>query len=201
MDFNFEKRIPNALEVKSMPEEAKELIAFAKKHENNILEFWDFGLKEEVKLEGNQKINEEVIKGLDEEKINTIKSCIRAFKFFLAGPIFTDSYHENHEARREWGKNYSSKISTEEFNYYNANRLKLNRCFNVRGYLLTLINFITNSSVKNKLSDFYESIPSEIKEDENDDIKYNLLSDNEKIKVVGKLTEVVKNLVSYLEEK
>ena len=30
MDFNFEKRIPNALEVKSMPEEAKELIAFAK---------------------------------------------------------------------------------------------------------------------------------------------------------------------------
>ena len=46
MDFNFEKRIPNALEVKR-PEEAKELIAFAKKHEINYLEFWDFGLKEE----------------------------------------------------------------------------------------------------------------------------------------------------------
>ena len=200
MNFKFGEK-PNALEIKNIKPEAKELIAFAKKYGNPLV-FEDFGLDEEPELIENIRVKNKVLEGLSEEDMKSARFDLKVFKSFLRAPIFTDSFHEDHYSRRIWENNNLQKISVEAQEYYKNNRLGINTCFSVIGFLSDLEDLVVNLEVRDKLLNFKQNIPHELFDKNKEGIlRYNSFDDNEKIRVAKELTKVTEDLILFLEEK
>lgn len=187
----------------------EELASFSVKY-NNPFYFEDFGLDNESELIKNTKVKKEVLENLNEEDKEWVEFILESFKSFLKGPIFTDSFHKNHRdlfnednfTRYKWQIAHREELSEKALQYYNANRLRINKCSNIVGFLPTLKDLVVNPDIKNKLLDFEKSIPSELLDkDEEEVLQYSTLEDDEKIRVVKELTKIVEKTILLLTEK
>lgn len=181
-----------------------QLSGFTRENGNPIV-FKDFGVPDESELIKDHKIREEVLEGLNEEKIDEVKFSLEVCKSFITKPIFTDSFHENLDARNDWEEKYFFKLkelNKEAFEYGQSNRLRVNVCYSVLISLEIFSDDIKNTNLKKEFLTLKEKIPKEFKEkDENGYQKYHSLPDDEKIRVVKELTEIAKKAISLLEEK
>jgi hypothetical protein len=173
---------------------------------------------EDYDLEKNE-IKSEILKDINEGEAEFVSVFIGAFKTYLSGAIFTDSFGENHGdsemkdgTRRGWEKKWEGKEVTpeekERTNYYNSNRLGANNCGQVTYWEMFLMSF-KDSEIKNKLLKLEEQIPKEFIEKilvkgennkEENKIIYLTLKEDERIECVKRLSEVVKNTLSLLEK-
>lgn len=188
----------------------KELFLFSGEH-GNPLYFEDLGSPLGSDSEKEIFINEEVLKGLDEEKKEDAKFTFDSLRSFLKGPIFTDTFHKNHRdlsnenkfTRHKWEMANKDKLSNEALKYYQSNRLNFNKCNQVINSLSVLEDYVLNPEIKGQLSELKGRIPSEfLEQDEKEKIlKYSTLEDDEKIRVVEELTEIARDTINLLSEK
>lgn len=188
---------------KKMEEKAKiikELETFSIKYDNKF-DFKDYGLDPDSEFLKNKKIKKEILEGLNKKDIDSVEFGLKIFKSFLEAPIFTDKFHKDHNSRREWEAKYIN--SSELRDYYDSNRLGLHMAFHVIGFLSVLKDqIIINPDVKSKLINFLERIPPEIwSKEKKEVVMYADLDDEKKIKIIKIFTQMVEELVSYLEEK
>lgn len=207
MNFNkFNKEIPETKN-KYGEENAKaveNLASFSVKN-NNPFYFEDFGSDDYSKINESNKIKKEILKDLDEEGIEWVKNGLEVFHSFNSGPIFTDSFHEDGDARENWKETNLNKLNEEERHYFASNRLRVNKWSNVIRFLNEIENSINNVDLKKKLGDLKNKIPHKFLDKYEDgellEVEYNRLSDEEKIIVVKELTEIAKEAIDLLEEK
>ena len=174
---------------------------------NNYIDFKDFG--EDFNQLEEIKLNSRVIEGLDEKTMKDIENFVKMFKSYIANPIFTDSFHENHRnltdpeifTRSKWEKENLNKISKEGQDYYNSNSLNIGHINSIIGFLDIIEMDIINPEIKNEILKLIEELPTELEERiENNILKYNTLSDNKKIEVIKQIKETLKQVISLLEK-
>jgi len=174
-------------------EKAKGLVDFGAKHQNPI----------EI-IESGGNFNVEKIKGIDS---CSIENFLFFLKTYLNGPIFTDTYNKNHgygTGRREWEKKYQKLMEEDILQYYNSNRLGNNKIGQVISALDIFSGELEDADIKNKLKDTQLRIQKEvgnlINKDEKEIQIYHSLEDEEKVELVKKFSEIVKELVDILEK-
>ena len=196
-----QERGTNKKEISGKTKIIKELTSFSARHDNPIF-FKDFGLDNESELTKNVKIKKEVLENLNKDNKEFIKEGLKVFQSFVTGPIFTDSFHQEHYSRFIWINVYHKKLSKNALQYYDSNRLRVNKCSDIIGFLQIFEDLVVNSDIKNKLLDLEKSVPFEfISKGKNGKLEYNSLSDDKKIVVVKKLTEIAQKVILMLEEK
>ncbi|MCX6751462.1 MAG: hypothetical protein NT161_01700 [Candidatus Nomurabacteria bacterium] len=183
----------------------KELTSFAEEYKNP-LDFKNFGLDENSEFIGSTKIKGEILKDLSGDDREYIRHALEAFQSFVSGPIFTDSFHEDASSREKWKGDHLSKLNEKVLKYYNSNRLRVNINSNVVYFLNEIEEIINDSKAKEELNNLKNKIPPEFLDKyENEDgqtiLVYYKLPDNEKIRVVEKLTEITEDVISLLTEK
>ncbi len=176
-------------------EKAKKLTEFCATHGNpvNIIEP---GENFEV-----EKIEKEELHNMDK-----IKRYLHICKGYLNGPIFLDSFSEDHKSRRDWEMKYESEESMGQDirNYYKANRLGINNCSKIVGFLDLLIDHVEDPMLNEKLKMLEKEIfekAGDIVEKEEGFLKYHKLDDDKKINAVQELSKIVGKLVATLENK
>jgi len=176
----------------------------------NSLDLIDSGLSEDSELFKNIIIREEVFKDLNEsEKEETeeyVSDAIGGFVSFLESITFTDKFHEDLDSRNKWEEKFivlsPEKLNQEEYFIITSNRLKINSCSKVFGYLQDLPSYIKNSKLKGELEFLFEKAPEVLKKkDENGYPLYHSLSDDEKINTALELVELAKKALALLTEK
>ncbi|HNW71478.1 MAG TPA: hypothetical protein PKZ36_02755 [Candidatus Paceibacterota bacterium] len=182
------------------PEKQKiinELVNFGKKT-GNELKFSDYGKEYADSL----LLKEEALTGLGEREVEDLGMYLGILKSYVSGPIFTDGFHGDHNSRRVWENENIQKVSTletEAKDYYLTNRLNQgSRIHPVMGFLSEITEIIKNPNIKEKLLNLEKEIPEEFTSKED---LYSTLSDEEKVKVVNKFSEVLRNTINLLENK
>ncbi|MEI8174866.1 MAG: hypothetical protein WCG28_02855 [bacterium] len=202
--------IKNNQEANSMPEKAKGLFKFSSKYGNPIkFDTKEYGENLDLeKLEINQGI-----KLKEEGQIYLIQTCLKRFRHFINGPIFTDTFGKYHNNRRAWENDLHLKLKEEgkeeenkdNLEYYKTNRLGINNVYGVVGYLGILLDNIEDTTQKKELEDLREQIYSETRElvekNEKGYLPYHELEDNQKIRLVENFSIIVKKIISILEKK
>lgn len=177
----------------------EDLTSFSVQNDNPLY-FEDFGLDDDSVLIKNTKIKKEVLEGLEKKVCLDVENAFLHFKSFLRGPIFTDSFHQNHVLRREWEKKIH-EIDPKVYEYYQSNRLNTNRYCVVESWLSILEKDIINPDIKNKLSELKRNIPIELKGgNKNGGPKYSELKDSKKVKAIKEISEIVKQAILLLED-
>jgi len=207
LNRSFEEKT-NKNEIKEKIKIIEELIHYSIEYDNPI-SFKSFGLNSESKLIKNTKIKEEVLEGLDEDKKNKVKYSLEIFQSFLKDPIFTDSFGLDHPSRRIWETTYieKGKLSPEVKKCYYSNCLNAVTGWNkVISEIQELEETILNQGIKDNLENLKNKIPCEFfdKYKVEDKVKveiYYRLSDDEKVRVVKELKEIVKEIILLLTEK
>jgi hypothetical protein len=174
----------------------------------NPIKIVDYG--ENFDLE-NTEISPEVLEAIGIENSDLAKLLLKFSKSYLNGPIFTDSFHKDHRlfgGRREWENNSENLMDKETSEYYKTNRLGINNCWHVIGFLDVLLDDIKDFKTKNELEDIKNNIPKELTEKDKDDIlEYSKLADDKheeidgKIEVIKKFSDITQKLLSFLEKK
>ena len=200
--------IKNNQEVNLMPKKAKELFEFSNKYGNPI-KFSAYGENLDLeKLEINQEI-----KPKEEGQIYLIQTCLKRFRHFINGPIFTDTFSKYHNNRRAWENNLHVKLKEEgkeeenkdNLEFYKLNRLGINNVYGVVGYLDILLDNIEDTTQKKELEDLRNQIYSKTRElvEKNEEgyLPYHELEDDDKIRLIEEFSMIVKNIISILEKK
>jgi hypothetical protein len=178
----------------------KELNSIAEKTGNKF-NFIEEGEGLELSVE-NVVIKKELLDKFNEEDKDTVEVSLKVFKYYLSGPLFTDSFGENNLARRDWQKKFEKIASEEVQKFYEKNRLTMNSATAPEGLLRFLKNQISDPSLKAKLSELEDQIPKEFSEtNEQGKTVYNcLVDDKEKIKIMKSFGLLIHKVVSVLED-
>ena len=180
-----------------------ELISFGEKN-GNKLNFKDFGadfdfIKDEDRL--SIRVKKEALEDLDEKGQDLMKYFLAVFKSYVSGPIFTDEFHQDHTSRRKWEKTLEKSCSEGAKRFYNKNRLGINQCASVMGCLDLIQERVLNQNIKDELLRLRVEVPKELKEKQEDGLlKYYFLSDEEKIDVIKRLSNIAERAIAILEE-
>lgn len=180
-----------------------ELISVGKKYHNDFV-FQDYG--------SDKKHDYQAIETESENEYEkwTLES-VQIFQNFLDSPIMTDSFHDDHNKRRDWEDKYMSEFSSDAKKYYHSNRLGLNNCAVVI-YCLKILSELEADQIKqDKLTAICSRIPSELiptskGTDGNglslkDEPVYNSLNDEQKINVVRSLSALAKDALVLIQNK
>ncbi|MFA5886467.1 MAG: hypothetical protein WC863_01660 [Patescibacteria group bacterium] len=181
-----------------------ELSTFGEKNGNH-LKFKEAGLSGDFrKLSAETKIKPEIIKGVSEKNVELLHDIVEVFMSFVTAPIFTDDFGMDHAPRQAWEKrvglrNGDDCLSPAAKKYYHSNRLGFNRCFSVVKLMSDVTKMILDPEWHACFQKLEEKIPLEfLEKDENNNFKYDGLDDPEKIKVVEKLSTVVRDEIFLL---
>jgi hypothetical protein len=138
---------------------------------------------------------------IEKDKRVSRKSFLIILRKYLSGPVFTDTFSKDHEKRREWelkNKEFLNKNKSKDIaKYYLSNRLGFNKNYNLIISIKNLFNLMKDSKLKEELRVIKDKIPLELTGDS--DKKYHELEDMEKIEVVKKFSDVVKQLIAFLQ--
>lgn len=183
-----------------------ELLFLGKKTDNN-LKFQEAGVNGDIsKLIATTKIKEGIAKNLSENDLELMRGTVGILTSFVMAPIFTDDFGLDHEARQQWEKraglrknNGHGQVSDSAKTYYHANRLGFNRCSAVIGLISHLAENIVDQDLKVSFQELVATIPPEfLEKDENNNYQYHGLEDAEKVKVVERLSDVVREVIFFL---
>ncbi len=189
-------------EIRKTAELVGELLFWSEKNHNPIIfskKYLSEMTDSKFDLYQNSKIKDKVLEELDDYDRKIVEKEFMAFKSFVTCPIFTDSYGKDHYSRREWELNHLNELSKEALDYYKSNRLGINKCSFVISYLHIITSEITDSNLKKSLGDLEQEMAA-LFMNEDGNIKYNSLSDENKIEIVEKFTVITKEVVAILEE-
>lgn len=190
------------------------------KNTGNELEFIDYGgdplgdlevFKKSLYEEEEVKLNKEVLEGLNEDEISSVKICYRILKSYFFGPLFTDNLPD-HVSRRKWESEYIEEktlgeLRTDVSALYKANRLGESRSSTARSFLSLLIDTIKNTNIKNQISALRDEAPRELTDQANLEntkenfVEYHFLSKEEKVRIVKKFTDIAGKVLDILEDK
>lgn len=182
-----------------------ELIFLGGKTGNN-LKFREAGLNGDLsELIKTTKIKTDIAKGLSEKDVGLMKSTIGILTSFIMAPIFTDDFGLDHESRVKWEKEVGlrengvkGRVSDSAKKYYHSNSLGFNRCSSVAKLISDLVKNAADPELKIDLQELVK-IPSEfLEKDENNNIQYHGLNDEEKIRVVRELKSVARDVALFL---
>jgi hypothetical protein len=174
----------------------------------NELKFYDFGDENLEKSTENIQIKPEVFEGLQQEDVETIKNSLRLFKQYICGAIFTDQYkkHRNFndskdkETRVGWenANIYGDNLTKKELDYYKSNRINLgSRVVSTLGYLQVVSLIIQNKQIQDKILNLEKKVPEELK----DAVKYENLSNEERVEKVKEFSKIIAEAINILENK
>ncbi len=180
---------------------ALELIAFGEKT-GNKLDFKDYGKNFDYsKDKALLSVKKKALIGMDEEAQDLTKDSLAVFKAYFSGPIFIDEFHQDHTSRRKWETSLKESVSKESLDFYKKNRLGVNKCATVVGFLDIVLEMIQNEEMKKQLSKLQEVLPKELLEKQEEGyLKYHFLSDEEKLDVIKRLSSVAEKATGILEE-
>ena len=126
-----------------------------------------------------------VINSENPDSLDTMMADIKKIKSYLNGPIFTDNFGEDHSSttgRRGWEKKMDELIPQDLLEYYNSNRLGSSRNNQAISFLDSVIYFLEDSGIKNKLVEIKNKIPKDLtqKNSEND-LLFHFINDADKV--------------------
>ena len=181
----------------------KDLTKFCYRNGNPIV-IIDFG--ENLDLE-NIQINPEILKVINSENpdsLDTMMADIKKIKSYLNGPIFTDNFGEDHSSttgRRGWEKKMDELIPQDLLEYYNSNRLGSSRNNQAISFLDSVIYFLEDSGIKNKLVEIKNKIPKDLtqKNSEND-LLFHFINDADKVACIKEFSQLIREALSVLEK-
>ncbi|MFA6995286.1 MAG: hypothetical protein WC249_02640 [Patescibacteria group bacterium] len=182
-----------------------ELIFLGQKTGNN-LKFREAGLNADLsELIKTTKIKTGIAKDLSEKDLELMKSTVGILISFIMAPIFTDDFGLDHESRIEWEKKAglrnngaNGQISDSAKKYYHADSLGFNRCSSATKLISDLAKDISDPELKIDFQKLVKIPPEFVEKDENNNIQYHGLDDEEKIRVVNELKSVARNVVFFL---
>lgn len=142
-------------------------------------------------------------KEVDEDIEYVLNMILLKANSFLHNPIFTDSFHKDHDSRREWESSDKFKqMPTQLQEYYESNRLNLNLLSLPFTFILYMDHLDEGGLLNENLSQEIKSFDSKLKElcpkRLND---YSQLNDQDKLAVVNQFKEVFENMVELLTKK
>jgi hypothetical protein len=115
--------------------------------------------------------------------------------------MFTDEFHVDRDARDEWEEKLGKQIDKNTLNFYESNRLKRNTATNVTTLMMAMPDFLDDAKLIEKLNTLEKEVSlPEIFSQDGEYPKYDLMSDQEKIVVMRRFTEVVKKIIRVLKE-
>lgn len=165
---------------------------------NNPIVFLKTGDKNDNNLELDNSW-----KLMDDEENTVAELILKQADIFLHSPAFTDSFHEDHAARREWERDVLNKESFREFaDLYLSNRFNLN----LLGLPLLFLSWVESLEEKYSLSSEQKKIIEQIRIDL-DSIgrekfnEYGSMNDEQKFDIITKLEVVFQNIVALLSGK
>ena len=187
-----------------LPTDKKENIEELRTRDGNKLYFKEYGSDN-----GSEAaLDPEILNGLSEEASSFVKSALECFKEYLAAPVFTDDFHEDHSSRREWEEdNIMVGVSPEARQYYDSNRLNIHMFYPAMEYLKDLCEEIADGDLQNKLRLLRLKIPSDLVErveyskEKAPIIKFCLSPDEQKVSTIAAFTKVIEEAVDLLEKK
>jgi|SRR3989344_2459879 len=181
---------------KSREEIIKELKEFAER-EGNLLTFLDYG--EDISLPSRKEFDEYKF----DEPAGLKNFVLFALRSYLAGPTFTDTF-TNHADRTKWELRIKDLMGEELLDYYQSNKLGYNKCYAVI-QILTLIMEETEKQDLDMQSRLANVVKQEVAQkflmSTSSVAEYNTLSNDDKIEIVNKLTQMVKDVIDLLTEK
>jgi hypothetical protein len=132
------------------------------------------------------------------------EKLLRFSKLYLNGITFTDSCEKDNDKRRELEKAIEELEKTDfKRKLYYSNRLASNN-FGGVGWLEDYIQSLEDSEIKNHLLQIQKRINDEagdlVNKNDKNLIKYHFLEDEEKVELVAKFSEIIKELVDILEK-
>ena len=140
------------------------------------------------------KVNWKIfVEDLTAEQKEEIESSFNLVKKFPAGPIFTDEFSKNHDARREWERKYLEELSPEEVEIYKSNRLGLNFALGLRNFVVA--NY---KNFKPEALNYLQQLTSYISDNLLDAGLYLKLSDREKVMEINQLTKIYLEAIKYI---
>lgn len=189
----------------------KEDTSFSRKREQVIQEIIEAGNKTGKKVDfidhGNDyfsyselNFNEEVLQGLGDQDKYTVKEFVKFFDSYLKSPVILDSFEDdknvtdlNDISTREGWKR--AHLGEDAQRFYNSNRL--GRCLKAVNPFIFLHKNIVNPSIKNRLENLEKETPRELLEKVEGEymVKYYFLSEEEKVRVEKKFSEVLREVV------
>jgi len=130
---------------------------------------------------------------LNDSQKTEIELSFSSLTQFLASPIFTDSFSEDHYGRRDWEKKYLNDLSKEESDIYKSNRLRLNLAIQLVYFIIIYHDLFKPDAAK-----YLDSLASRFPEEILNGVKYGQLGDEDKIKVINGLSNIYKDAVEFI---
>lgn len=189
--------LDNSLEAEEISKEEKDLSEFCLQSGNPIV-----FLKTKSQNNYSAKLDHDW-DIMDEDEKALAEMILQQASSFLSSPAFTDSFHQDHEARRIWEGNSLKKDSFSELaDLYASNRFNLN----LLGMPLLFLSWVESLKEKYSLSLEQKNIIKKIETDL-DDIgkdkfsKYGEMNDKQKFEIITKLEVVFQSIVNLLSGK
>jgi hypothetical protein len=201
MDRKFNPINPIATQPKSSlelrAEKIKELKDFCSTHGNPIAVIdGEDGYEAKESIEGDESAEQ---------------ALVEALELFLSGPMFTDIYGKDNINRRIWERKnfFTSSGYLSIYNIYSKNRLAKNNCASTISFFDMYIELMNDSEVKLKLIGILEKIHKEIGttfepeekvslEQKKQYKPYDLMEDEEKVKIVKRNSSLLKEALNIM---
>lgn len=189
---NFHPKIERDKNERSIEEIGDKLSRFCEENSNSI-EFHRLGSERLTVIPRLREFQQE--SGLDYR--DTLEIIKNGMVEFLHNPIFTDTFHEDHSARRLWEEKSEKKmIESGLYGYYNSNCLN-SHCWSIIT-VLQYMNQDPNSHYPAKLVTKLNDIFSQSGNDIPDKDEYHSYSDEEKIASMAKIELVIKKILNVI---
>lgn len=195
--INNNAREDSAEEELNPVEKERKLSEYCKKIGNEI-EIWESGSAITV-----EPVLGSLAEKLDQEEADVLAMILKQANSFLHSPVFSDSFHKDHGARRAWEQSHNFQVMPEALkHYYQNNRFNLN----LLGLPFTALEFLESLEEVDALSHEELMAVSEIRENltqaSPDRLhEYGNLSDQEKYQQIVKLKKVFADIVVLLSKK
>lgn len=189
--------IDSGLAEKDLSGEERGLSNFCRQFNNPIV-FLKTGSKNESEAELADNLEM-----MDEEEKVIAEMILLQADTFLHSPAFTDSFHEDHAARREWERDSLNKDSFSEVaKLYASNRFNLN----LLGLPMLFLSWAESLEEKYFLSSEQKKIIDKIKIDldaigKDKFNEYASMNDEQKFELITQLEVVFQNIVALLSGK